>query len=171
MSLVLIDPPAEEPATLAALKTHLKLDGAAEDALLLGLLLAARRIVEARHGLALIRQSWRLSLAAPKGTILLPLSPVLSIDSVGAARGGRVEALPAAALEAETGLIGRLTLKTPVDTLVVAFTAGWPDAASLPEELKLAVMILAAHFYEHREGEGRAPDLSALVAPYRRIRL
>lgn len=178
MSLTLIAPPAEEPVSLADLKAHLKIDGAEEDALVAGLNLAARRILEAKFGLALIAQTWRLALdEAPRGPILLPMAPILSIDSIGAVRGGVVEALPPAAYEAQTGPVGRILLKGPapgdraLGGLVIVFTAGWPDAAAAPEELKLAIRILAAHHYERREGEGPQPAIAALVAPYKRVRL
>jgi uncharacterized phiE125 gp8 family phage protein len=106
------------------------------------------------------------------------LSPVLSIDAVAIARGGSTEALGPDAYEAEAGLVGRVRLKSPARAagagLVVLFTAGFGDAAAVPEELKLAIRVLAAHFYEHREGDRGAPApsaLSALIAPYRRVRL
>lgn len=176
MSLTLISPPQAEPVALAELKEHLKIDGNAEDALVAGLALAARRTIEARFGLAMVAQSWRLALdAAPECALILPLSPVLSIDSVGVARNGVTEALGPAGYETQTGLIGRVRIKTAAMTdarlggVVIAFTAGWPDAASVPEELKLAIRLLAAHFYERREGEAPGPALAELVAPYRRV--
>ncbi|MFZ5618822.1 MAG: head-tail connector protein [Pseudomonadota bacterium] len=178
MSLTLITPPAAEPVLLADLKEHLKIDGDAEDALIAGLGLAARQTIEARFGLAIMAQSWRLALdTAPDCALTLPLSPVLSIDSVGVVRGGVTEALGASSYETQTGLIGRIRIKTPAASdrafggVVIAFTAGWTDAGAVPEELKLAIRLLAAHYYEHREGEAAAPAVSALVAPYRRALL
>ncbi|NWG92645.1 MAG: phage head-tail connector protein [Parvularculaceae bacterium] len=178
MSLTLIAPPAEEPVSLAELKAHLKIDGADEDALLSGLILAARRTLEAKFGLALVAQTWRLALdAAPAAPVVLSLSPVLSIDSVGAARGGVIEALPSSAYEAVAGAVGRVLIKAPVvsdralDGAVIVFTAGWANAAAVPEELKLAMKILAAHYYETREGEAEPPNVAPLVAPYRQVRL
>ncbi len=175
MSLTLIAPPAEEPIPLAAFKEHAKIDGADEDASLSGFLLAARRTIEARYGLAMIAQGWRLALdCAPRET-LLPLSPVLSIDSVGVVRGGVAEALPLSAFEAETGAVGRVRLRAsyPGAGLVIAFTAGWANAAALPEELKLAVKTLAAHFHERREGEAGEAHQGAmrLLSAYRKVRL
>lgn len=178
MSLTLIDPPTAEPVTLAELKEHLKLSGGAEDALLEGLLVAARRMIEARAGLAVMRQTWRLALdEAPQEALILPLAPVLSVDAVGAARGGLVEALPEAAYETQAGPVGRVRIKQPLAAdrtlggVVIVFTAGWPDAASVPYELKLAIRIAAAHAYEHREAEAPPPRIAPLIAPYRRLSL
>jgi uncharacterized phiE125 gp8 family phage protein len=174
MSLTLITPPAAEPVSLADLKEHLKIDGAAEDALLSGLLVAARQTIEARFQIAIMAQAWRLALGEAGATaVLLPIAPVLAIDAVGLVRGGATELLAPAAYEAETGNIGRVRLKSaPADAgLSIAFTAGWADLAAIPEALKLAVKLLAAHYYENREGGARAPDLGGLVAPFRQVRL
>jgi uncharacterized phiE125 gp8 family phage protein len=175
MSLTLITPPAEEPVSLAAFKAHAKIDGADEDAALEGFLLAARRTIEARYAVAMIAQGWRLSLDQAARETLLPLSPVLSVDSVGLLRGGVVEGLPLSAFEAETGAVGRVRLKSsyPSAGLVIAFTAGWANASALPEEMKLAVKTLAAHFHERREGEdeGRPVGVVRLLSAYRQVRL
>lgn len=184
MSLTLIAPPAGEPVTVAALRQHLRLDDAVDDATLAALGVAARAAIEARFGLALIAQGWRLTLdVAPARPITLPLSPILSVDAVGALRGGLVEALPADAYEVETGRIGRVRIKAPFASdrglggLVIAFTAGFPDAAATPEDLKLAIKVLAADIFEHPEGawaerfaagDGSA---AALAAPWRQVRL
>lgn len=175
MSLALITPPAEEPVTLADFKEHIKADGPDEDAALAGYLLAARRTIEARYSLAIIAQGWRLTLDAAPAEIAPPLTPVLSVDSVGIVRAGVTEALPLSAYEARTGASPRVRLKSsyPDAGLVIAFTAGWANAGAVPEELKLAVKTLAAHFYERREGEAGdgAPGVVRILSAYRRVRL
>jgi uncharacterized phiE125 gp8 family phage protein len=175
MSLALITPPTEEPVTLADFKEHIKADGAAEDAALSGYLLAARRTIEARYNLAILAQGWRLTLDAAPAEVSLSLSPVLSVDSVGIVRAGVTETLPPAAYEARTGARAFVRLKSifPGAGLVVAFTAGWASVAAVPEELKLAVKTLAAHFYERREGEAGdgAPGVVRILSAYRQVRL
>jgi uncharacterized phiE125 gp8 family phage protein len=184
MSLTLIAPPAEEPVTVAALRQHMRLDDAVDDGVVAALGVAARAAIEARFGLAILAQGWRLALDAPPvRPITLPLSPILSVDAVGAVRGGVVEALPPEAYEVETGRIGRVRIKGPAATdralggLVIAFTAGFADAAAAPEDLKLAIKVLAADIFEHPEGawaerfaagDGSA---AALAAPWRQVRL
>jgi len=178
MSLTLISPPAAEPVSLADLKEHLKISGNAEDALLAGLLVAARQTIEARFQIAVMPQGWRLTLdAAPDAPIVLPLSPVLSVDAVGVERNGVTESLPPAAYDYQTGNVGRVRVNAPaapdgLGGVVIAFTAGWADAAAVPEAMKLAIRILAAHLYENREGEPAGPiALNAILAPYRQVRL
>lgn len=173
MSLTLVTPPAEEPVSLAELKDHLKIAGAAEDALLSGLVVAARQAIEAKFQIAIIAQGWRLALdQAPETQIILPLSPVSSVDAVGIVRNGVTEALGPSQYEAQAGNIGRIRLKACASGgLVVTFTAGWAGASSVPEAIKLAVKVLAAHLYENREESPRIPDVAAFVHPYRQVRL
>lgn len=178
MSLTLISPPAAEPVSLADLKEHLKISGNAEDALLAGLLVAARQTIEARFQIAVMPQAWRLGLdVAPDAPVILPLSPVLSVDAVGVRRGGVTEALAPASYDAQTGAVGRVRVTAPVGgddpgALIISFTAGWADAAAVPDAMKLAIKILAAHLYENREGEPAGPiALNAILAPYRQVRL
>lgn len=179
MSLDLISPPMAEPVTLAELKEHLKIDGAAEDAVIAGLGVAARQLIEARYRVALLPQIWRFALdCAAEAPIVIPLSPVASIDAVGVTRSGVTETLSPISYEAQAGNVGRVRLKSAVaggdgfDRVVISFTAGWPDAASVPDALKLAIKIVAAHYYENREGEPTGPAaLGAILAPYRQVRL
>lgn len=173
MSLTLISPPAAEPVQLAEIKEHLKVGGGAEDALIAGLIVAARQAIEAKFQIAVMAQTWRLALdRVPETQVILPLSPVLSIDAVGVMRNGVAEALLPSSYDAQVGAVGRLRVNTaPAGALVVTFTAGWPDAAAVPDAMKLAIKLLAAHLYENREGALRIPELSAFVAPYRQVRL
>lgn len=177
MSLTLISPPAAEPVSLADIKEHLKIDGSLEDALLAGLIVAARQTIEAKHQIAVMPQTWRLALTCvPETQIILPLSPVISIDAVGVARNGVAETLPPSSYDYQTGNVGRLRVTAPIASdqfgaLIVTFTAGWAGAASVPDAIKLAIKLLAAHYYENREGAPRIPELAALVAPYRQVRL
>ncbi len=61
----------------------------------------------------------------------------------------------------------------------IDFTAGYgPDATSVPEDLRQAVLALVAHWYEHRglqlpdSKPVAIPDaVSLLLAPYRAVRI
>ena len=185
MSLALMTPPSEEPVSLAELKAHLRVEHGDEDALISSLARAARRAVEARGGLALVAQGWRLWLdRPPEGAIALPRSPVFSLDAVSTVdTAGAILAVDPALYDYEIGPRGRVVLSgaiypsRAISGLRIDFTAGWADASSVPEELKLAVTMLAAHFYENREGAAAervfaVPQaVDALVAPWRELRL
>jgi uncharacterized phiE125 gp8 family phage protein len=186
MSLTQISPPSAEPITLSELKDHLRITDANEDALINGALVAAVRAVEARASLALLAQQWRLTLdAAPGETVILPLSPVASIDAVSVIdAAGAPQVLAPALYETAAGSPGRLRPAAPwpnpgprLDGVRIDFTVGYADAASTPEPLKQAVKILAAHLFEAREAASEdrlfsvPQSVDALIAPYREVRL
>lgn len=62
MNLTLTAPPPAEPVTLEELKLFLRIDGSAEDDLLLELIPAARELAEQFTGRAFLIQGWRLTL-------------------------------------------------------------------------------------------------------------
>lgn len=186
MSLSLIVPPAEEPITVADLRAHLRLDDDADEGALPGFIAAARRAVEARGGLALIAQVWRLEFdRAPARELVLPRSPVsaiLSVETIGA--DGGAQAIAPELYETVAGPVGRVLARAPWPRLGrelaayrIEFAAGWANAAAAPEELKLAVRMLAGHFFENREGAAAerifaVPQaVDALIGPHRRVRL
>lgn len=186
MSLTLLSPPASEPVTLDEMKAHLRVTETHEDALISGVLVAAVRAIEARGGLALMPQSWRVSFDAPPlETVLLPLTPVASIDAVTVIDADDATQPVAAHLyEAAAGAPGRVRPAGPwprpgraIDGVRIDFTAGYADAASVPEPLKQAVKLLAAYFFETREAAAETKiytvpkSIDALIAPYREVRL
>ena len=81
MTLILTGPPAAEPVTLADAKAWLRLDGDHEDELVASLWLPPAQQVERLTGLALIDQTWRLSLDAWPAVASVALSrwPVAGI--------------------------------------------------------------------------------------------
>ena len=192
MGAVLVQAPASEPVSLAEAKAHLRVDGSAEDTLISSLIITSRLHVEAALGLALVTQSWSLFLDAwPSGPhVRLPLRPVQSIDAVQLyAPDESVETLnPDIYLLDGAGIPARLirqgSLAWPAPKRIangieIAFTAGYgPAVADVPAPIRQAVLLLVAHWYEHREpieigaAHTAVPHMvSELLHPYRRVSL
>lgn len=191
MALVLTSGPAVEPVTVSEAKAHLRLDGAADDILIASLILTSRLHIEAALGLALITQSWRLTLDdwPADGEIRFPLRPVASIASVSvlAADGTPAAVAPTEYLLDGHALRPRLVLRQGprpkpgrlAGGIEIAFAAGLGDAADdVPEPIRHAILMLVAHWYEHRDpleiGSAAAnipAAVSELLNPYREVRL
>lgn len=188
----------ETAVALAALpmdqyRDHLRLGtGFAEDGLqdsvLEGFLRAALTAIEARTSKALLSRSFVLDLTAVReiDRVLLPVAPVREITSVALVDGEGAEApvdpatwrlIPDAVAPCLLARQGSLPT-IPADGLLrVRFVAGFGvDWAAVPADLGQAMMMLAAHYYEHREDTaldgGCMPfGVSALIERYRPVRL
>jgi uncharacterized phiE125 gp8 family phage protein len=191
MSLQMTSGPAIEPISVNEAKAHLRVDGTAEDQLIASLILTSRLHIEAALGLALITQSWRLLMDKwPKtAEVRLPLRPLQAIGEIktydaaglsnvvgvdryvadGAANPGRI--VPANQ--------GWPTPGRSANGIEIAFTAGYGNAATdVPAPIRQALLLLVAHWYEHRDPvEIGAPSVaipaavSRLLKPYRLARL
>lgn len=197
MALVLTSGPPVEPVTLAEAKAHLRLDTTSEDALVSSLIITSRLHIEAALGLALITQAWSCFIdawppAGPgevPGAVPLPLRPVQSIAAVrlyGADES--VETLPADSYFLDgAGSPPRLVRQAatswpvprrPANGIEIALVAGCGDAAAdVPAPIRQAILLLVAHWYEHREpveigAQIPVPQMvTELLQPYRLVRL
>lgn len=189
MTYALISPPAAEPVSLAELKAHLRIDTDHEDTVLQALILAARQHLERIAGLALISQGWRLYLDRwpQSGLVQIARGPVVSIEAVRAydELGEENEISLAGHVLDGAGRPARFWLRTrpeawqALNGVEVDFTAGFGEAAGeVPDTLKRAIMIHAAHMYEFRgavpvemQPAGVPEGYDRLVAPYMLRRL
>jgi len=192
MPLVLTAGPAVEPVSLDEAKAHMRVDGTAEDTLIGSLIVTSRLHVEAGLALALITQSWSWFIDAwpPGPTLKLPLRPVQSIgavrlyDEAGVATTVAPESyfLDGASAPARLVRQGALVWPKPgrfANGIEIAFTAGYGDAAAdVPEPIRHAILLLVAHWHEHRSPlevgpiAHPPPDMvEHLLAPYRAMRL
>lgn len=186
-SIEVVTPPAGECVTVEELKLQTRVDSGEEDALLAGYVSAAREAFEAAtDGRIILPTTLRerfsgwghlggcnppwaygrtlplhLRLARAKVTAVTCVA-YYDIDDVQQTLAGYeadatgtpcVLAAPAAGWPVLSGRRLR-----PVS---VTYTAGWPDAASVPASIKLAIKSLAAHWYWTREAYGEA-DLKAV---------
>jgi uncharacterized phiE125 gp8 family phage protein len=191
MSLVMTSPPAAEPVTVADAKAHMRIDGDAEDVLIGSLVLTSRLHIETALSLALITQSWKLTLDCwPKSRdVELPIAPLRSVGGVRVIdAAGHATAVPEQSYLVDlASRPPRLVWNNSVPPLPGAaakgieidVTAGFgDDAASVPAPLKHAILMLTGHWYEHRDPReigqdgARIPDaVSDLINPFRTIRL
>ena len=190
MSLTLITGPAGEPLSLAELKAYLRVSGESEDTLIGEIAIAARRHVEALTGLALVTQSWRLTLDQwPSGMgaqkpVALARPPVQAVTGVSIHDGDDWQAMDEDAYTLVPGHPARLLLERipprpapAAGGIRIDFTAGFGNAASVPQSLKQAIRYLAAHYHERRTPHAETrieavPDtVAALLAPWREVRL
>lgn len=189
MTLVRTVDPSAEPVTLAELKAFLRVDHGSEDALLQGLIRAARQDVERATALALIDQAWRLVIDTipASGWLALPLHPLREILSVTVyGSEGEAALIDPASYRADlVSRPGRLFFEPRPDRLGVMngievdFTAGFGEAGTdVPDTLRHAIKVLAGHWYEFRGSYGPSDQpvsypggYDRLIAGYRARRL
>lgn len=191
MTAALITPPALEPVSLADAKAHLRLDTDDDDDLITAAIVAARVHVEALTRRALIEQGWRAYFDCwpRKRLVALPVAPLISVEAVTVYDDdGEATVVSSDDYEVDTVSVpGRLLLLTPVPATVkraingieIDLTAGYgASSVDVPSPLRQAIMMLVAHWYEHRGAVGH--DLAgntpphgfhALISPYRVLSL
>lgn len=186
MTPILLAGPALEPLSLEEMRLFLRLETSEEDALLLDLIKAARAAVEQGAKRALISQRWRMRLPRfpREGRVALPLSPILSVDGARTFEAsGAPRSLDLTLFDLDGSILSIDPGALPADGFAGGFevdvTAGFGQQPSdVPQDLRQAMRMLAAHFYAHRSDalhEDRVAHfpaaIAALVAPWRRVRL
>lgn len=163
-------PTALNPVPLHELSTHLRMaqgftDDGSEDMLLELYLRNATAVIEERTSKALVARPCTLQVACwnRNGHLHLPVGPVASIDQIQITRPGSTFVLstddwslePGTSRQRLTGPNGGPLRALPHGALAeITFTAGfgtsWND---VPDDLRQAVLLLAAHYYENRDGD------------------
>lgn len=176
---------------VAELRDHLRMGSGfalaeGQEALLESHLRAAMAVIEGRIAKALLLRRFRWVAECWHDPVALPLAPVAAIYSVALVDAvGAVEVLSASRwrLVADmhrprlAGRGGALPA-VPVDGRAeVEFDAGFGAAwADVPADLRQAVPLLAAEFYEHRHddglsGAGLPTGVAVLVERWRQVRV
>lgn len=175
---------------LQAYRDHLRLgrgfdDDGLQDAVLESTLLAAISAIENRTGKALLQRQFRYRLAAWESATAqsLPRGPIQAVQKVAVVQqdGHEIVAEPDSFQVLPD--IFRPTVRAcsalPIVPIgghaEIVFDAGYgPDWGDIPESLAQATFILAAHFYEARDGEAAAglPRIvRSLIDAFREIRV
>ncbi len=189
MTLTCTGAPEAEPVTVSEAKAFLRLGTSSEDELIASLIRAAREDVERATGLALIDQTWRLTLdtVPQNGIALLLRHPVREVIAV-TAHGSEGEVSLVAANDWQADVISRparLFFHRPpapqrvINGIDIDFRAGFGEAGTdVPDLIRRAILALVAHWYEFRAGYGPdgeptsfPPHYERLIAPWRDRRL
>ena len=179
-TMLLLTDSAFEPVTLAELKAHAKLRASitVEDDKLTGLIVAARRVIEALTNKIIVQQVWEQTQDAMGSIYECKRGPVISVE--------KLEYIPD--FDADTRVLyssagytrsrNKIAARSAWPThrgwqsWITTFKAGYASHDSLtgltdeqrtaaetaaraliPHNLREAVLQLAGHLYEHREGQ------------------
>lgn len=194
MSKTLVTAPTVEPVSLAEAKDHLNYEEAEDDALISAFIAGAREYVEKFLNRKLVQQTWRWQFDAfPRCDYFeLPINPVQAVNSITYTGGGvspNQQTLSADVYGVDTGVTpARVYLKYGqswpanrghYNDVAVEFVAGYAPAGSpqdvaagVPESIRIAIKMLVADMYQHREASKEVahfhnPTIDALLGPHR----
>ncbi len=191
MTLSLLNGPFMEPVSLTEAKLHIRLDSDNEDDLLKALITTARLHVERLTKRIFLQQTWRFyaDTLPEDGLLEIPLGPLVSIDKVTFYNGEGMPKLiePQDYVSDISSHPARIkfrptVIKAPkkaLNGIEIDFQVGFGiTTLDVPRDLRQAVLMLVAHWYENRSEVSADFNLSptpkgvdALIAPYRCVRL
>jgi uncharacterized phiE125 gp8 family phage protein len=189
MTPLLMTGPVIEPISLTEMKTYLRVDTNDDDGLINAFITAARLLIEASSRRVFISQTWRLVLDQwPKdGFIRVPVSPLIQIvaarvfNASGIASTVALSSLEANSLSdpPQIAIVGPVMVTGRARSGVeIDISCGYGSAiGNIPEPLRQAIRLLVARWYDNRgdimhpHAATLPPDIAALVAPYRRMRV
>ena len=181
MNIKILARGTSEPVTLAEAKLHLRVDLSDDDALITAMISAARDMVERYTSRTLIYTAYRLTMDNWPYDIELPRSPAIEAAAnlvTGIAYitpriryyddDGNQQTMTYAANDFEVLLdnnppllvlppSGMWPITYPLQrgAIEIDWIAGYGSASTgIPQLLRLAIMMLVAHWYEHREAVG-----------------
>jgi uncharacterized phiE125 gp8 family phage protein len=191
LRLQLVTGPTGYPLEAADLEAHSRAMGQPLEQLE-PYLFAATDHIETITNRRCLTQTWKMFLDCfpGSGVIHLPYSPLVSVahvkytDSTGTQRTFAATEYGVSTARTPGAIVLEYQKDWPTDTLrntdpvEVQFTCGYGLPTQVPHQLRQAIRMLAAHFYEHREaviiGTTSAIDekelpfaVSALIAPFR----
>ncbi|MDA8212165.1 MAG: head-tail connector protein [Clostridia bacterium] len=163
MALKLITAPVSEPIDLTTAKSHLRVDTIDDDSLITSLIIAAREYAQGFQNRAFVTQTYELWLDAWPEYIQIPRPPLQSITSIKYYGTDNAEytLAPADYFVDSVSEPGRAVLAygkswpsttlRPANGIVVTFVAGYGAVASVPQQVKQAMLLLIGHWNENRE--------------------
>lgn len=168
-------PPVTEPLSLAEAKLYLRVDGSAEDALIMDMIVAVREAAEEYLHKSLVTQSWTLTCKdyAPS-CVALAKGPVQSISQIKTRdRNGNENTVNVAlyhlsavkdAVHFESALLAH--------EVVISYVCGYGGAEDVPAAVRQGMLLHLAALYEDRMGGMQMPVAAiTLYKPHRKVRL
>lgn len=160
-----VTPPAGVPITPEQLRTRLRLNDPAEDPELAEFLAAAVEQFELDTLRPVLATVYRQYLARwPAGVIVLGRGGVSNVAAVRWYQpDGTLADIAAGDWHADIATppprvyLDQIPPGQSSPVGCVEFTAGWPDPAAVPPVVRIALMLLAGHWYENREAYRDSP--------------
>lgn len=176
-SLTLKTAPTTEPVTTAVAKSHLFVEHTNDDTYIGGLITVARRMVESFLNRQLITATWEYRMDGEFPTeIRLPRPPLSAVNSVKYVdSNGDTQTLTSSTYQVDVYSVpGRVktaygqtwpTVRSDTyNTIVVDYNAGYGTAATnVPDEIRHAISMAVAEWYEHRLPADKVESLPAGV--------
>ena len=177
MKTAIVTAPSSPPVTVAEFKTHQRVTDDTEDSYVGDLLDSATLHLEELCNRKFITQTWKLYLDAWPGDaeLELPFGKTASVTSIVYKDEDGTEAtFSSDDYTVDTELVpGRIVIGYDkawpsaslfnVNPIAITFVCGYGAAADVPKDIKQAVQLLTAHWFENREpvhiGIGKVTNL------------
>jgi uncharacterized phiE125 gp8 family phage protein len=182
---VVTSPDVNDPVvTTAEMRSFLRIDDTEEDAVINALVAGAVTALDGREGLlrrAIVTQVWKLTCYGPGEDLIIPLrlGGITAVSAVTTLINGTATPWTGYRLQEDD----RGSYIEPQDTsswpsydvredaFSITFTAGYGAASAVPEAVKHAVKVLAAHRYHNRESAGWPAGFLDALRPFRFMRM
>ncbi len=181
--LVQTVPPSAEPLTMVEAKTAARVDTDADEDFLADLIAAAREYAENATGRQMLTATWRLTLDrfpggdpwwgpwwhwGSAGVIRLPRPPLQSVSAINYTDSqGNTQAVDLVndviiddqreppRLTPAWGKVWPVIRSMP-DAVKITYVSGYTSPGLIPRQIKLAMKMLVAHWYDNRSAIGGA---------------
>lgn len=182
--LIEVTAPSVEPVTLIEAKAHLAVTHTDDDTMITSRIVSARRACESISQRSFITTAWKYTLerwpVCGGARIVLPRPRLISVsgltylDTTGTRQTLSSSLYVVSTAREPAVIIPAYGTTWPgarefLDSIQVSYTAGYgATAASVPDDIKAAVLLMVGHLYAHRGDENQEPPAAVrhLLAPY-----
>ena len=170
--------PATQSITVSALNEHARIDVSDEDTLAANLIIAAELAAEVFCTSKFVTQTWDQYFDRFTDPLVLAFPPLDTVSYVHYIDADGVEQTLSTDVWEQAAVLGAGIVRLKYDqswpdarahpdSVIVRFSCGYGAAASVPQAIRQAIAIHAAHFFEFREGEQPVPaSFARLLWPF-----